>query len=398
MRLALFTDTYEPEINGVARTLARWIAYLEKQGVACKVFAPSTEIAVRPQPGALPYKNSNSVSRFASLPFFMYPECRMALPNPRYIRKALQDFQPTMVHVATPFNLGLCGIHYAKKLNLPLMASYHTNFDRYLPFYNLQWMEKLLWRYMNWFHQDCSQIFVPTHSVRNELIERGWQADRLSIWSRGIDTSRFHDQADVGQWKEQLGIDKDAYVVLYAGRMAPEKQVDVAVQAFNQFRQRITGKAVLVLAGDGPSAPAIKELARKEGIEARFAGFQQQEALQQYYAAADVLLFPSPTETFGNVVLEAMACGTPVICANKGGVTDTVQHGKTGFLCEAGHSSDFADALERLYADRELADSFAKEGKTYSVNQSWDAIFAQLFEYCIELSETSRPPLGHIAN
>lgn len=392
MRLALFTDTYEPEVNGVAKTLKKWISYLENRGVACKVFAPSIEPSDRsPQ-------FSNSVTRFASFPFFMYPECRMALPNLIHIRQEIQAFKPTLVHVATPFNIGLCGTHYAKKFNLPLVASYHTNFDRYLPFYNLQWMEKLLWRYMEWFHQDCSQIFVPSPSVRRELMDRGWDSERLSIWSRGIDNTLYHPRIERNRWLEQHGLDNDTFIVFYAGRMAPEKQTDIAVRAFSQFQQHTQAKTVLVLAGDGPSATSIQEQSVKEGIDARFTGFLDPKELQQWYAAADVFLFPSSTETFGNVVLEAMACGTPVICSNKGGVADIVTHGETGWLCEAGYAEPFAEALTLLHRDKPLRLRLAASGMHYSMRQSWNAIFDRLFESCIELSTANRSPFGHIAN
>ncbi|MFD1953518.1 glycosyltransferase family 4 protein [Paenibacillus thailandensis] len=392
MRIALFTDTYEPEVNGVARTLKRWVSYLENRGVACKVFAPSAEPDDRTAQGP------HSVTRFASLPFFMYPECRLALPNPLFVKKAIQSFKPTLIHVATPFNIGLCGLYAAKKFNLPLIASYHTNFDRYLPFYNLQWMEKLLWRYLEWFHHDCSRILVPTRPVKEELVARGWDEKRLSIWRRGIDPSRYHPRVQREAWLQRHGLDPDTFVVLYAGRMAPEKQVDVAIKAFSLFQRRCPSRTALVLAGDGPTASTMKELAEQEGIAAYFAGLVQPDDMQRWYAAADLFLFPSSTETFGNVVLESMACGTPVLCADQGGVTDIVVHGHTGLMCEAGSDESFADALELAYRDLPLRRRLAAAGLNYSRRQTWEAIFDQLFESCIELSGSEYSSSGHIAN
>jgi len=379
MRLALFTDTFEPDVNGVARTLGRWTDYLRRQGAAVKVFAPDP--AGSQHSGA----QSHNVERFMSLPFFLYPECRLALPNARSIRRALETFRPTLVHVATPFNLGLCGIHYARKYQVPLIASYHTHFDRYLPFYNLQWMVKMLGRYMAWFHQDCARIFVPSRSTLEELVGKGWAPEKLDIWTRGLDGRAFHPGGDRDAWLAGSGIDPTSFTVLYAGRLAPEKNVEIALDAFAAFRQRACPDAQLVLAGDGPSLEALRERCLRDRLPVRFLGFTTGETLRRWYAAADLFLFPSPTETFGNVVLEAMACGTPVIVADAGGVTDTVRHGDNGLRCAPGDWSAFADALEALYRDEQLRRQLALRGRSHALRQSWDAIFAELLDKCEQL-------------
>ncbi|WP_308635903.1 glycosyltransferase family 4 protein [Paenibacillus silvisoli] len=369
MRLALFTDTYAPEINGVARTLEKWENYLRSRDIPCLVFAPQPESALH---------NEATVTRFASLRFFLYPECRLALPNPIHIHCALQSFQPTIVHVATPFNLGLCGIHYARKRRLPLVASYHTHFDRYLAFYNTRWMVKMLWRYMEWFHQECRYIFVPSESTLQELKERGWDENRLAVWTRGIDTKSFHPGTDRDTLLARHQLSRHSFIVLYVGRLAPEKNLDCAIAAFAKFQRDVCNDAVFVIAGDGPSMQTLKQQASREGISACFLGFTAMPELRQWYAAADVMLFPSPTETFGNVVLEAMACGTAVICADTGGVVNTVTHEWNGLRCEPGSADAFSTALERLYRDPELRKRYAARGLAHSLRQSWDAIFGEL--------------------
>ncbi|QHT62727.1 glycosyltransferase family 1 protein [Paenibacillus lycopersici] len=371
MRLALFTDTFAPDVNGVARTLERWTDYLRAQDIPCLVFAPDPAVSLSRE--ASPF-----IERFASLPFFLYPECRLALPNPIHVRRALDAFKPTMIHVATPFNMGLFGIHYAKKHRIPLVASYHTHFDRYLAFYNIQWMVKMLWRYINWFHADCRSIFVPSKSTLLELKERGWDERRLDVWTRGVDTKSYHPNVDRKQLLAKRGLDRSRYIVFYAGRLAPEKNADIAISAFAKFRRDVCQEASLVIAGDGPSMEGLKQQALKEGIDAHFLGFTGLPELQQWYAAADVFLFPSPTETFGNVVLEAMACGTPVICADTGGVVDTVRHEWSGLRCEPGNADAFADALARLYRDEGMRNRFMARGLAHGMRQSWDAIFDEL--------------------
>ncbi|NBD27613.1 glycosyltransferase family 4 protein [Paenibacillus glycinis] len=390
MRLALFTDTFAPEINGVARTLERWTDYLRAQDVPCLVFAPDPAISKSRE--ASPF-----VERFVSLPFFLYPECRLALPNPLHVRRALDAFQPTMIHVATPFNMGLFGIHYAKKHRIPLVASYHTHFDRYLAFYNIQWMVKMLWRYINWFHQDCRYIFVPSKSTLHDLKERGWDEKRLAVWTRGVDTKSYHPNVDKAQLLAKHGLQNSPYIAFYAGRLAPEKNVDVAISAFAKFQRDVCKDAVLVIAGDGPSTEALKTQALQEGVNAHFLGFTAMPELQQWYAAADVFLFPSSTETFGNVVLEAMACGAPVICADTGGVTDTVRHEWNGLRCEPGSVDSFAAALERLYRDESLSGRMMARGLAHSLRQSWDAIFDELLARFREVSAADdRSSFRHI--
>ncbi|WP_168121031.1 glycosyltransferase family 1 protein [Paenibacillus sp. HB172176] len=383
MRVAIFTDTYAPEVNGVARTLGRWTDYLQSQGIACKVFAPEPATSGQRTPQASP------VERFASLPFFLYPECRLALPRLGHIRTELQLFKPDFIHVATPFNLGLCGIHYARKYQIPLIASYHTNFDHYLSFYNLQWMEKLLWRYMEWFHRDCRAIFVPSRNTFSDLALRGWDIERLGIWSRGVDSTIFHPLVNRKEQLEQHGLGNCPFLVSYAGRLAPEKNVETALDAFRRFQQSTCSEAVLIIAGDGPSAPALKEKCRREGIDARFVGFASPQQLQRWYAASDVMLFPSPTETFGNVVLEAMACGTAVICADRGGVLDTVKDGWNGYLCKTGNAESFSAALEDAYKHPAKLLELGRNAHSHSLEQSWSRIFEELLAACVRSCQPS---------
>jgi glycosyltransferase involved in cell wall biosynthesis len=153
MKIAIFTDTFYPDINGVARTLKRLTSYFEEKNIAFKIFAPDSQ--------SHEYSSTN-IHFFKSRSFFLYPECRLAFPNLLDIKSALQNFSPDLIHVATPFNIGLCGVYYAKKLNIPLVGSYHTNFDDYLHYYDLQFLSKIHWKYMHWFHRTCRKLFVPS--------------------------------------------------------------------------------------------------------------------------------------------------------------------------------------------------------------------------------------------
>ncbi|MCZ8523850.1 MULTISPECIES: glycosyltransferase family 4 protein [Paenibacillus] len=378
MRVALFTDTFVPDVNGVAKTLGRWVKDLESRGVECRVFAPQGPEASE--------ADQWMVERFYSIPFLLYPECRMAIPNLLNLKRSLKEFAPDLIHLATPFNLGLAGLHYARRNHIPVVASYHTHFDQYLAYYKLQWMEPMLWKYMLWFHQDCRRIFVPSHSTLQHLRTKGLK--ELEIWSRGVEIQRFHPLVNRDEVLRACNIPPHKFVMLYVGRLAVEKSMDVLLGTMDALPEAIRRQAHLVIAGDGPLLQPLREQYGSR-CNITFTGFREGQSLSDLYAAADVFLFPSATETFGNVVLEAMASGTPVIGARAGGVQDTVRHGSTGLLCRPGDIADFVDAVERLYASPSLSAQLAQGGRAYSLTQSWGAVFDGLFASYKEVLDSS---------
>ncbi|MFD0680579.1 MULTISPECIES: glycosyltransferase family 4 protein [unclassified Paenibacillus] len=379
MRVALFTDTYLPDVNGVAKTLGRWVQFLQSRNVECKVFAPLSSSADD--------LGMSIVERFYSIPFLLYPECRMAIPNPIQLNKSLKAFAPNLIHVATPFNLGITGLHYAKKHHVPIVASYHTHFDQYLSYYKLQWMEPMLWKYMLWFHQECQKIYVPSQSTLLHLQDKGLK--RLEIWSRGVEESLFRPIVNRPQVWRQYGINPDRFVILYVGRLAPEKSVDVLLQTFLALSDTIRANSHLVITGDGPLyQPLLENYGGASNIT--FTGFQQGRELSRLYAAADVFLFPSASETFGNVILEAMASGTAVIGAAAGGVKDLIHHNQNGLLCKPGNIVEFVNTVELLYHNEGRRLEIAEAGRTYSMQQSWEQIFSRLYDsYLHVLSESA---------
>lgn len=380
MRLALFTDTYSPEINGVAKTLERWITYLRRKGVECIVFAPA-----RPRKEEAAAK---SAERLMSLPFFLYPECRFALPRSPEAERKLLAFKPTVIHVATPFGTGVAGRTFALKHGIPFVASHHTHFARYLPYYNIQWLGKLLNRYLHWFHRPCRTIYVPSKSVLEDCRNEGWSS--LEVWSRGVDTEVFHPDVDRDALLQGAGIPQNRFIVLYAGRIAPEKQPEVAVEAVAKFIAESAADVEFVMAGDGPGMADLKALSAKRRLRTRFLGAVSQRTLQQWMAASDVMLFPSATETFGNVVLEAMACGLAVIGANGGAVPDTIRDGHNGLLCTPGDANDFAAKLASLYMQPSVRARLAGAGLFEARTRSWDGVFDQLYR-SVEAAACTRP-------
>ncbi len=369
MRVALFTDTFIPEVNGAALALGRWIGYLETQGIEAKVFAPSDPRADR-------RAEQGRIERFASIPFVFNADSRVAVPGLLRLHRAVREFQPTIIHVPTPFSMGLYGRYYARKLKIPLIASYHTNWDQYLPKYHLGWTVPLTWKYGRWFHSACLRTLAPTQNTVTYLQGRG--IERLGIWSRGIDTSKFRPIADRDQVLRTFGVDPGKFTILYVGRIAKEKGVDVLIEAYNALSSRMRQDTQLLLVGGGPLLPQMKRDNRDPSVH--YYGFVEGEALHQIYAAADLFVFPSVTETFGNVVLEAMASGTPVIGAAAGGVGEIIAHEQTGLLCTPGDAESFSRAISTLIEDATLRERLAQAGLQHAREQTWESIHAGLLE------------------
>lgn len=363
MRIAIFTDTFHPDINGVARTLKHLTHYLDRQNITYKVFAPdslSNEYV------------STHIRRFKSFSFFLYPECRLAFPNLFRIKAELEKFSPDIIHVATPFNMGLCGVYLAKKMNIPLVGSYHTDFDYYLQFYDLQFLSKILWKYMKWFHKSFKKLFVPSNETVTQLKRHGFA--NLELWPGGVDCQLFHPFYEKQAIREQWGISKK-HLLTYVGRLAPEKDVNTLLAIANALPAEMNEQVQWFVIGDGPLR---EELEKEAPANMTFTGYLTGEQLAEIYSASDLFVFPSPTETFGNVVIEALASGTPAITANSGGVKNIIKSGVTGYLCETGNENAFASAIMKLLENGSLRSQFGIEARNYALTQSWDRIFDHL--------------------
>ncbi|MES5891969.1 glycosyltransferase [Bacillus cereus group sp. RP43] len=363
MRVAIFTDTFTPQVNGVAKTLERLTKYFQKENIAYSVFAP--------QHTAEENFVSN-VNKMRSIPLtILYPECRFAFPTPR-IRRELLAFKPDIIHIATPFNMGLCGLYYAKKLNIPVVGSYHTDFDAYLRYYKIEFLSNMLWNYLKWFHSHMQKNFVPSPETLHQLKNKGFQA--LYIWGRGVDCTLFHPTYNKDLFRKKYNITAE-YILSYVGRLAPEKDIDTLqtlIQTTNKERDDIHW----LIAGDGPLAKGLHENVPKTNVT--FTGYLQGEYLAEAYASSDLMVFPSTTETFGNVVLESLACGTPVIGANSGGVKNIITDEKTGFLCEPKNEDSFLSSIYELLNNEEMRKQMSQDAHSYAATQSWDEISSDL--------------------
>ncbi|HEY7234867.1 MAG TPA: glycosyltransferase family 1 protein [Gemmatimonadaceae bacterium] len=361
LRIAICTDTFVPQLNGVARTLFRLCEALRDRGCAVRVFAPSD-----PSAPSLP-----NVRRYASVPFWGYPELRLALPGVSAMRKALTNWRANLVHAATPFGVGYAGRAAARLLGIPFVTSYHTSLAAYARFYGLGALSRPGWHYLRWFHNGGARTFVPTRAIRDELAERGFE--RLAIWGRGVDAANFHPRWRSVELRRELGASEDTVLVGYVGRLAIEKGVDTLVDAMRLVRSAAPSVR-FALAGDGPAADRCRARAPHD---VTFLGRIEGARLSAFYASCDVLVFPSHTDTFGNVLLEAMASRLAIIAADTP-ATREVLDGNAGVTFPPDDAPVLAARILALASTPLQRHALAQSALAAARRRSWDDVFDEL--------------------
>lgn len=360
MKVAIFTDTFLPQINGVTNTLDRLTKYFDANGVEYKLFIPQDNRQEIYQ---------NNIYSFLSFDFFLYPELRFTLPDIFRMKKIIEEFKPDLIHVVTPFNVGMCGLKIAKDMDIPLVASYHTNFSQYLKYYNLQVLDEWLWGFVRWFHNQCLVNYCPSKDTRQNLLKHG--INNVEIWGRGIDSKLYNPKNRSETLRERYNIN-DKLVLLYVGRLAPEKDIHVLIDAFTILNERYKDKIHLIITGSGP----VEEELRERKIDnITFTGYLKGTKLAEIYASSDIFVFPSVTETFGNVVLEAMASGLPVVASMEGGVSENLIDGYNGLEALSKNANDYAKKIEKFILNGELLYKIGQNAREHALKQSWDSIF-----------------------
>ncbi|MGM0499918.1 MAG: glycosyltransferase family 4 protein [Bacillota bacterium] len=365
MKIAIFTDTFSPQINGVTKNLDRLLNYFSAAGIEYRVFAPETE----PKIDNIHEKN---VHRMKSLNFFLYPELKFSLPNYLKIKSKLLKFNPDLIHLITPFNIGLTGLYAARQNNTPIVASYHTNFDQYLDYYNINFLEKAAWKYLRWFHDQALRNYCPSEETKNELAKKDFI--NLDIWGRGIDAELFSPEHRDQKFIQQHNLE-EKISILYVGRIAREKNLSLLMDSFKKLNKKYKEQIELIITGDGPELKKLKNNAPENVI---FTGFKKGLELSKIYASADVFAFPSVTETYGNVVIEAMASGLPVVAVLAGGVKENLLNSYNGLAAENNDVAEFSSKLEKLIINDKLRDSLAHNARKYALEKSWDHIFEKM--------------------
>lgn len=365
MRIALFTDTYPEDVNGVARTLGMLVEHGTRRGHELALVTP--RVAVGSAPHAAAHR------QLPGIPIPIYPDLQLARGLDAEGERMLRAFDPHLVHLATESSVGFSGRLWATRRRAPLVTSFHTNFPAYLGGYGLALLEPAVWRYLRWFHRDSRLTLCPSRDTKDDLLSHGFHG-RLRIWSRGVDTTLFDPARRSAAVREALAPGAER-ILLYVGRLAVEKRADLVLDAFPRVRALTGPRTALVFVGDGPAASKLRARA-PEGVH--FTGFLRGRELAEAYAAGDVFVFPSETETFGNVCLEALASGLPAVVADKGGVRETVIPGRTGIRVAPGDVDAFADACARLLRDDEERWTLSCGARAEALSRSWGAVLDEV--------------------
>jgi len=378
LRLAVVTETYPPEINGVAHTVQHMVDGMRERGHDIQLIRPrqgrddrgwrERGLQVRPQPGA---------------PIPGYANLRFGFPVRRRIRHAWHAFEPDAVYIATEGPLGGAALAAARSLGLPVVAGFHTNFDRYSRYYGVGFLEPVIHGFLRRFHNRAQVTLVPTAELKRQLEAMGF--DHCRVLSRGVDTALFNphrrDQTLRTAWRASA----DGPVVLYVGRLAPEKNLDLAVRAFRAMQAR-RPEARFVLVGDGPATPELRRL----NPDFVFAGMRRGVDLAAHYASADVFLFPSTTETFGNVVIEAMASGLAVVAFAYAAPGEHIRHEETGLLAPLRDADSFMRLATRLADSPARCHDLGTAARRRAEALDWQAIYQELEALFEELSRASK--------
>ncbi len=336
-RVALFTGAYNHIADGVSLTLNRLVAFLEKSNTEVLVFAPSVDKPAVDHAGTL--------IPIPSIPFPGRSEYRITMGLPSSARKILSDFKPDLFHVATPDLLGYRAVRLAQQWDVPVVASYHTHFSSYLRYYGLGALESVMWRYLKRFYAQCEHVYVPSPSMADVLRSHDITGG-LRLWERGVDTARFNPALRSLEWRRAQGVGDDDVLVSFIGRLVWEKGLRVYAEVIDGLNRRGVRHRSMIVGG----GPALDELSQHLP-DTIFTGYLEGTALSRAYASSDLFLFPSDTETFGNVTLEAMASGLPAVCADATGSRTLVENGETGVLVPPRDSAAFLGAVQHLVED-----------------------------------------------
>ncbi|HVI42725.1 MAG TPA: glycosyltransferase family 1 protein [Anaerovoracaceae bacterium] len=373
MKIAIFTDTFYPQINGVTNTLGKITNYFEKANIEYKIFAPR-------------YDDDTDLSteRFYSLKFFLYPDCRIALPNVFRVSQTLSNFKPDLIHLMTEFNMGLTGLYYGKKYNIPTVSNYSTNFSQYTDYYKLDFLKQGIWDYLKWFHNQNSITLCPSHEAQKLLKQH--DIGNTGIFSRGIDMQKFHPAYRNDSLRRKLGVEKKI-AFLYVGRVSFEKDLDILCESYKKVKENYGDNIGLIITGDGPYLEKCKNAFPADTI---FTGFKKDTELSGIYASADIFICPSSTETFGNVALEAMASGLPVIGADAGGLKEIITHRRNGLKFKTRETSELVNCMIELIENTSLRESLKINGIHFSKNRSWDKIINSLINIYEDVIDDER--------
>ncbi|TVP92152.1 MAG: glycosyltransferase family 1 protein [Thioalkalivibrio sp.] len=373
-RVTVVTETWPPEVNGVAMTIHRLVEWLSRRHEV-------SLIRVR-QRGDDPGASVPGVKTrvMPSVPLPRYRELRMGVPSTRALKRLWQRERPDIVHVITEGPLGWSAVRAANAVGIPVISDFHTNFHQYTTHYGLGLFRPIALRYLRSLHNRTRLTLVPTRSLAEDLEQAGFRD--LDVLARGIDTERFSPERRQETLRARWGAGPDDPVLLMVSRIAPEKNLPLALQAFEQARERMPG-ARMVVVGDGPARASFA----KAHPDVRFAGMQTGEPLADHYASADIFVFPSLSETFGNVTLEAMASGLAVVAFDYAAAREHIADGRNGRSVPGTDPGAFADVVAEVAADRLQAKRLGNAARETALSIDWERIcerYEFFLKQCVE--------------
>jgi len=362
MHIAMVTETYPPEVNGVARTVALMADGLRALGHSIQLVRPKQGEADTPQQAA-----GYEELLCRGIPIPRYAQLKMGLPAGRALDAAWRAHRPDLVHVATEGPLGWSALGVARKLGLPVASDFHTNFHAYSRHYGVAWLSRPIAAVLRRFHNRCDCTLVPTDEMAEDLARLGFE--RLRVVGRGVNAQVFSPARRRPALRAQWGADEDTLVALCVSRFAREKNFPLVIEAYEAMR-RANPATRLVLVGDGPLQAEL----RRANTGSVIAGRLVNGELSAHYASADVFLFPSVTETFGNVTLEAMASGLAVVAYRYAAARQHLEHGRSALLAETGDRAGFIAHAERLAREPALVPALGRAARAAAEPVSWNRI------------------------
>lgn len=388
MRIAVVTETYPPEINGVAMTVECTVKALQARNHQIQLIRPKQNDSDK----AASYPRFEEVLR-TGLSIPSYSGLKMGLPAKAALTRLWMTKRPDIVHIATEGPLGWSALGAANKLKLPVTTDFHTNFHIYSQHYGLGLLQKPINLYLRKFHNKAECTLVPTESLRDELQAAGYHS--LEVVGRGVDTTLFTPLRRNLELRDYWGAGEDDTVAIYVGRLAPEKNLDLAIEAY-QWMHQANPATRLIMVGDGPERAALQALYP----EVVFAGMRTGMDLAEHYASADIFLFPSISETFGNVILEAMASGLAIVAYGYAAAEEHIQHGSNGLLAEFDSSGDFLSLAVELTKNTNEAAQLGRSARFTAEKLGWDSIhdrFEEILFDIVDAHELTNTTSAHLA-
>lgn len=373
--ITIVSETFPPEINGVANTLRHLCQGLVRRGHKVTVIRPRQHHEPKGEPAEADEYLFSQEHVVTGLPLPGYGELRFGVARPGYLASLWKRQRPEAVYVATQGPLGVAAVSAARRLGIPVSSGFHTNFHAYSRYYGAGFLEKWLCGYGRWFHNRTAITLVPTRKIARATADMG--IHHTSVWSRGVDCTRFSPHKRDMALRRQWGLQPNERAVLYVGRLAAEKNLQMAVSCFERIRGLHPG-ARFILVGDGPLR---KRLAERHP-DYVFAGIRQREDLARHYASGDIFLFPSKTDTFGNVVTEAMASGLAIVAFDDAAASEHIRHEDNGMKAQLHDDDGFVGHALQLADQPTLMNRIRAQARLDALELDWAAQIDQ-FEHLI---------------